>query len=485
MIEHIEIKDTPTIETYDQYSSLIMALREFREESSMLAPKLKGRRIWMINSTATGGGVAEMMPRMASLMRQIGLDVRWVVMGTEETDFFHLTKNIHNLIHGAGAPVFSEADRELFEKVNRENADHFLAELQDDDIVVIHDPQPMAMAGMLKAKRDITTIWRCHIGLDESNQHTQAAWDFLRPYFKDYDHIIFSAPEYIPNFVSKNVSIIAPAIDPLSHKNRNLYLHKLSGILIDSGLTGNGHQAIAPPFEHQVRRVMPDGSYGSSRQPEDLGLLYRPIITEVSRWDRLKGWLPLMQGFAHLKQTPAYREGDERHRRRLDLCRLVLAGPDPDFIADDPEGKAMLEELIEAYKNMPAEVQDDIAILLLPMHSRKENALIVNALQRCSSIVVQNSLREGFGLTVAEAMWKSIPVMGSKACGIRQQLREGIDGHYTESAEDPVAVADALDFMLRQPKQREVWGFNAQKHAINNFLVFTQIRRYLQLLTQF
>ncbi|RMG67503.1 MAG: glycosyltransferase [Bacteroidetes bacterium] len=481
MIEHVPIKDTPRLEAYDQYPSLIMALHQFREESAMLAPKLKGRRIWMVNSTATGGGVAEMMPRMGSLMRQIGLDLRWVVINTQENAFFDLTKNLHNLIHGAGKPQFSEADRQVFEQVNRENADSFLPEIEDGDIVVIHDPQPMAMAGMLKAKRTIKTVWRCHIGLDQSNVHTQAAWDFLSPYLADYDRVIFTAPEYIPPQVSQKVSIITPAIDPLSHKNRTLYLHKLSGILIDSGLTTNEHPPIAPPFEHQVQRVRPGGSFGPATEPEPLGLMFRPIVTEISRWDRLKGWLPLMQGFAHLKQTASYREVSERHRRRLDLCRLVLAGPDPAFIADDPEGKAMLEELIEAYKAMPADLQKDIAILMIPMESRKENALIINALQRCSSVVVQNSIQEGFGLTVTEALWKGIPVLGSKACGIRQQLREGIDGHYIEKADDPVAIADALNYVLSQAVKREVWGFNAKRHTIDNFLVFTQIRKYMQL----
>jgi len=481
MMQIVDIQESFPIEAYEQYPALSMALLRFREEVSVLAPRLEGRKIWMVNSTATGGGVAEMMPRMIGLMREVDIEVEWAVMNTDREPFFALTKNLHNLIHGAGHTDIGQEEREMYEAVNRENAEDFLQYLSPEDMVVIHDPQPMAMGPILKEKLGLKTVWRCHIGLDETNEQTRAAWDFLDPYVAGYDRFIFSVPSYVPDRLTKKTVIIEPAIDPLTHKNRHLPLHKLSGILIDGGILENSHQAIAPPFEHQVKRVMPDGSFGTAHAQGDLGLLFRPVITQISRWDKLKGWLPLLQGFVKLKQEARFRGHSDRHDRRLEILRLVLAGPDPAFVADDPEGKATLEELIAAYQDLPAEVQTDVALLLLPMNSRKENALIVNALQRCSTVVAQNSLQEGFGLTVSEAMWKGIPVMGSQAAGIRQQLRDNIEGRLTPDAKDPDAVAQTLHEMLIDADARSRWGFSAQRRAIDHFLVFAQINKYLEM----
>ncbi len=482
MIQIVDNQESFPIEAYEQYAALSMALLRFREEVSILAPRLKGRKIWMVNSTATGGGVAEMMPRMIGLMREMDVEVEWAVMNTDREPFFALTKNLHNLIHGAGHTDLGPAEREVYEAVNREHAEDFLRYLSPEDIVVIHDPQPMAMGPILKEKLGVKTVWRCHIGLDETNEKTQAAWEFLDPYMAGYDRFIFSVPSYVPNRLTQKTVIIEPAIDPLTHKNCHLPLHKLSGILIDADILQNSHQVIAPPFEHQAKRIMPDGSFGVAHAHGDLGLLFRPVITQVSRWDKLKGWLPLLQGFVKLKKEARFRGHSERHDRRLEILRLVLAGPDPAFVADDPEGKATLEELIAAYQDLPAEVQTDVALLLLPMNSRKENALIVNALQRSSTIVAQNSLQEGFGLTVSEAMWKGIPVMGSQAAGIRQQLRDNIEGRLTPDANEPDAVAQTLHEMLIDTEARSRWGFSAQRRAIDHFLVFSQVNKYFEML---
>jgi trehalose synthase len=187
-----------------------------------------------------------------------------------------------------------------------------------------------------------------------------------------------------------------------------------------------------------------------------------------------------MQGFCHLKERISkFGSSSERHQRRLELVRLVLAGPDPAFVEDDPEGEKVLSELKEFYRSLPESIQEDIALLLLPMSSRKENELMVNALQRCSSIVVQNSLQEGFGLTATEAMWKLIPVMGSRACGLRQQIRHGVDGKLIDDPEDPVQIAEGLNDMLENDKGRQVWSYNAKKRVLDRFLVFTQLSRWL------
>ncbi|MGB8425129.1 MAG: glycosyltransferase [Desulfobacterales bacterium] len=480
MIKIIDVKSRNRLADYEAYVTLFPVVKDFRKEAEILVPKLGKSRVWMVNSTDRGGGVAEMMPTMIDLLRQLGLDARWAVMGTKREAFFPLTKKIHNLIHGNGTPGFSAQERELYEQVNTESAAEFAKLLRAGDIVVIHDPQPMAMAGFFKNTIDVHAIWRCHIGLDEKNPQTESAWRFLEPYFKAYELTVFSAPEYIPDYQPDKFTVIPPAIDPLSHKNRDLNFHKLVGILTNAGILPTDHVMLTPPFADKVKRLNGDGSFVPPAETGDFGLLSRPIVTQISRWDRLKGFLPLMESFSHLKRhIDRYHGGAARHQRRLELVRLVLAGPDPAFVKDDPEGREVLEELKEYYCSLSAEIQQDIALLLLPMSSRKENELIVNALQRSSSILVQNSLREGFGLTATEAMWKLVPFMGSTACGLRQQVRNRVDGLLIARPEDKNAVAEGLNQILRDVKRRQVWAYNAQKRVLDHFLVFNQLSRWL------
>ena len=479
MIQSVEISPGPKLKDYEAYASLFPTVKQFLKDVEPVVKKLKGRKVCMVNSTAKGGGVAEMLPPYLRICRQLGLSFDWVVMQTDEADFFRITKNIHNLIHGKGDPNLTAADRELYEKVNKENAMSMMDSVHDGDIIIIHDPQPMGMAKYLKAEKDIKLVWRCHIGLDEDTTNTDAAWDFLKPYTEYFDHFVFTAPEYIPPYMKENCSIIPPGIDPLSHKNRNLDIHKVSGILSSAGVIKNGHPNIGKPFIATAQRVLHDGSFGSPINNEDIGMLFRPTMTQVSRWDRLKGFVPLMKGFIHLKKDiDKFGQSSELHRRRLEAVRLILAGPDPASVSDDPEGKEVLEEMIDVYKSLPANMAEDIAILMLPMNSTKENALIVNALQRCSSIVIQNSIQEGFGLTATEAMWKRTPVMTSSACGLRLQVRDRQDGRLLDDPTSELEIARLMNYMLEMDKTREIWGYSAQNQVINNFLIFSLIRRW-------
>lgn len=303
------------------------------------------------------------------------------------------------------------------------------------------------------------------------------------PFLQDYDHFVFSAPEYIPKGLTGNVTIIHPGIDPFSHKNRPLNVHKLSGILHNAGLVVSKHPAITSPFAHQVKRLQPDGTFAEASLPSDIGLFHRPIVTQVSRWDQLKGFEPLMRAFAFLKNhIHQFCEEGSRHWVRVQNARLVLAGPDPAYVSDDPEGRIVLQKLTEFYELLDPEIQEDIALLLLPMHSVKENALIVNALQKCSYVVVQNSLQEGFGLTATEAMWKRVPVLASNSCGLRHQIRNGIDGILIRNPENEQEVAKSLSEVLKEPNKVEQMGFYAEMRVINKFLNFTQISDWLRVL---
>jgi trehalose synthase len=486
MIEFAPIEEAFKLEHYSSIAHLVGAVRELEAEAKALVPQLKGRTVWMVNSTAKGGGVAEMLPKMVTILEELGVSTRWVVMGTDDQEFFSLTKRIHNLIHGEGDPQLSEDDRRLLEHVCDENAVELKSHLKPQDILVIHDPQPLAMGPKLKNEMGVLTVWRCHIGLDENLPTTRAAWNFLRPYAEHYDHAVFSAPAYIPDYLAGYSTIIHPALDPESHKNRVVSAHKLVGILCNAGLKLDKHPVLTPPFSKLAQRLRPDGSFADAADWREIGLLYRPIVTQISRWDRLKGFPNVLRGFVKLKQrlNDPNSIRDERHRHRLEILRLVLAGPDPAWIQDDPEGQEVLEELIGLYRELAPEHQESVALLTLPMDSRKDNALMVNALQCCSTVIVQNSIREGFGLTATEGMWKRIPVIGTHACGLRQQIRSGIDGVLIRDPNDSDELMQALDALLKNPIQRDLMARSAQRRVHDEFLIFTQLRQWLRLLVE-
>ncbi len=480
MLKFIDVEEGVRLSDYEYYVTLTMAVNKLKTEANTIVPKLKDRKVWMISSTDKGGGVAEMMPRKISLLRQLGVDIDWVVMTPDNKDFFKLTKRIHNMIHGQEGSDLTEEERVLYEQINQEAAHELIQYIDENDVVVIHDPQPLGMAKYIKQKLPVKIIWRCHIGYEKELASTRKAWGFLEPFLSYCDHGIFTAAEYIPNFMAGKSSLIYPSIDPLSHKNRDLSVNKLVGILCNAKLVQEHHPILTPHFSEPVQRVKPDGSLGSAIHPNDIGLLFSPLVTQISRWDRLKGFRELIEGFTRLKKgLDEYGKSSKRHHRRLQLVKLVLAGPEPSSIQDDPEGQEVIHELIDFYKTMSSDLQDDIALLMLPMKSLKHNALIVNALQRSSSVVAQNSIREGFGLTATEAMWKNAPVMIGNACGLRQQVRDEIDGKIVKEPTDPNDVAKTLNEMLKMPKKREVWGYTAQKRVLEEFLIFSHLGDWL------
>jgi trehalose synthase len=484
MIKTVEIGES---ETLDDYSSVIHfgpSVNSLRTEAKTLRPRLGHRKVWMVNSTARGGGVAEMLPKMVSLMRELGVATEWVTMGSSQPEFFRLTKRIHNLIHGKGHPELTNDDRELYEAVSRENAEEMKGRIGPDDILVVHDPQTVGMGAILSSELGIPTIFRSHIGLDEVVPQTEEAWNFLRPYAEACSYSVFSASEYIPRFLIGRSGVIHPAIDPMSAKNKELTVHQVAGILSSARLDAVEHPVVMPAFPETAKRLGADGEFTDISNSGGIGLLFRPVVTQISRWDRLKGFKPLIEAFVRLKNLGAsgsYKD-DEHHHRRLEIVRLLLVGPDPAAIQDDPEAQEVLAELVDTYRGLAPKHQKDIALICLPMGSVESNALMVNALQRCSAIVVQNSIREGFGLTVTEGMWKRTAVLGSRACGIRKQIRDGIDGRLVSDPEDTERIAVLLDSMLEDYVERGRVGLNAQRRVYDEFLIFTQMRRWLQML---
>jgi trehalose synthase len=482
VLEPVAIQTHCSLADYASFATLAEPVRQLRAEAERLVPPLAGRTIWMLSSTAVGGGVAEMMPWVIALLRELGVRVEWLVMRPPDPAFFTLTKRLHNLIHGAGVAELGESDRALYESVSRACADDLVARASPRDILVAHDPQPLGAAAFASRTLGLPLVWRCHIGAEDDNAATRAAWSFLRPYADACTRALFSASEYIRDYLAGRASIMYPSIDPLTHKNRELAPTKLVGILCNAGLITAGQPILTPPFEAPALRLRADGTFTPAALEEDIGMPYRPIVTQISRWDRLKGFAPLMEAFGVLKQRVS-RNQPGRQRRRLEILRLVLAGPDPRGIQDDPEATEVLDELSARYRRLPPALRADIAVLALPTVSPKHNALMVNCLQRCSSVVVQNSLREGFGLTATEAMWKGVPVLVSRACGLRQQVRDGLDGRLVSDATHPEEIAATLEEMLAEPKERQAWGRSGQRRVFDEFLVFAQVRRWLQVLS--
>jgi trehalose synthase len=260
-LEMVAVDEQIGLTHYEEVIPLTGAVEELRQLAAEVVPRLAGRRVWMVNSTAEGGGVAEMLPNMLTLLSELGVDARWAVISTERPEFFALTKKIHNLIHGAGEPLLGAAERELYEAVSRENAELLAAELAVDDLLVVHDPQPLGSGAILKRRLGLNSIWRCHIGLDRVVPATQAVWRFLEPYASVYDHAVFSAPEYVPSYLTDRYSLIRPAIDPLGPKNRELSVREITDILVRARLVKTDAATAAPPFSQHAQRLLPGGRW--------------------------------------------------------------------------------------------------------------------------------------------------------------------------------------------------------------------------------
>jgi len=375
------------------------------EELRVLAAKVSGRKLQHINSTPVGGGVAELLTRMVPLFRELGVETSWDVIKGNEA-FFNVTKAFHNGLHGK----LEDIREEMFE-IFRENTAMNLREVNfTGDVIFLHDPQP---AGLIVKKAEIGRhwVWRCHIDVSTPQREI---WEFLRPYVEQYDAAIFSMPDFaqqlpIPQFR------IAPSIDPLSDKNK-------------------------PLEKSYIAQVLEKYSLDPRRQ----------ILTQISRFDRLKDPLGVISAYKIVK-------------KRID-CQLALAGGGA---SDDPEGEAVLREVQEAAVGDP-----DIHILLLPPFSDLE----INALVRGSTVVIQKSIREGFGLTVSEALWKKKPVIGGAVGGIKLQVIDGITGFLVHS---PEGAAHRIAQLLRDSKMCQRMGENGYLHVQRNFLVTRHVKDYL------
>ncbi len=430
---------------------------------------LKDRIVWNINSTGKGGGVAEMLSSLIAYSRGANVDARWLVIsGTQ--DFFKITKRIHNRLHGAEGDggELGPNERSIYESALDQNASELTQLIRPQDVVILHDPQTAGLAASLKELGAIV-IWRCHVGLDTPNDLARQAWEFLRGYVQPADRYIFSREAFAwEHLDSDRIVIIPPSIDAFSPKNQDLDPDTVNSILVTTGLM-QGRASTSPNF------IQVDGGPGRvERATEMFGAAAfsadAPIVTQVSRWDRLKDPLGVIDGFVE-------------HIASSTEAHLVLAGPSVAEVADDPEGKEVLEEARARWDELPAGCKERVHLACLPMDDGQENAAIVNALQRHSQVIVQKSIAEGFGLTVAEGMWKARPVVATRIGGIQDQIEHDVTGMLIDDPRDLKTYGEACVELLGDDRKATEMGTKAQARVRGSFLGPRHLMQYIELIS--
>ena len=393
----------------DRYQEIVGA--DVINNLRQLAEPLRGTKVVHVNSTREGGGVAEILHRMIPLKQELGLEPSWeVIVG--DAEFYQCTKYMHNTLQGNRFEIPQPLLRR-YEEINQDNAERLREQLEEADFVFIHDPQPAPLLNLCPERRG-KWIWRCHI--DVSRPY-RPIWKYLRGFVEPYDASIWSLAEFAQPLHHPHY-LITPSIDPLSEKNIELQDSELQEVIERFGLDPN-----------------------------------RPIVAQVSRFDRFKDPLGVIEAFRLAKAfTP---------------LQLVLAGGGA---TDDPEGEEVLSEAKAAAMDEP-----DIHILLLPSDAHRT----INALQRISDIVVQKSAREGFGLTVTEAMWKGKPVIGGEVGGIRLQVHNHHTGFLVNT---PEGAALRIRYLLTHRDKLQELGQKAHQFVLENFLITRHVREYLTLM---
>lgn len=444
----------------DRYGSLEeVAVRARRE--------LAGVTVWNVNTTSSGGGVAEMLKVLVGYGLGAGIDVRWLVIAGDER-FFDTTKRLHNHLHGfPGEGEITEEAAEHYRGLTDERGAELAGIIRPGDIVLLHDPQTAGMSTRLAAA-GAHLVWRCHVGVDGENEWTRSGWDFLQPHLEHVRAFVFSRRSYAPSFIPGDaVVVIPPSIDPFAPKNADLTDAEVRSILAAAGIIASKRvPGMAPDparawtaISHRARLVA-DGSIDPST----------PLVTQVSRWDRLKDMSGVMEAFVDALDGMAG-------------AHLALVGPEVSAVSDDPEGAVVLAECTAAWSALPKKTRRRVSLVSLPMANEDENAVMVNAVQRHATIVVQKSLAEGFGLTVAEAMWKARPVVASRVGGITDQLAAGT-GILIDDPRDLVGFAAALSRLLADPGETAKLGQAARRHVLEDFLGDRHLAAYASLMGQ-
>ena len=465
LVHAVEVPQRPV----SQLEPVIGAQRlaELTQAGERVRAVLAGRTIWNVNSTAAGGGVAEMLQVLVGYVQDLGISIGWLVI-TGDARFFAITKRLHNQIHGSlsGAPLGPE-DASHYAQMLAPNTVELAARIRPGDVVLLHDPQTAGLAAPL-AEAGARVVWRCHIGVDWDDDVTRAGWEFLRPHLAAAEAYVFSRRNYVPAWIpAEKVWVIPPSIDPFSPKNQSLDAGTVLAILDKLGVLDGAAPTVPARF---VRR---DGDVGLVTRPavvigEGRPRPGDPVLVQVSRWDRLKDMAGVMRGFAdHV--VPG---GDGY---------LMLVGPSVKDVSDDPEGAAVYGECLLQWHDLSPAARARTLLVTLPLDDIDENAALVNALQRHATVIAQKSLAEGFGLTVSEGMWKGRPVIGSAVGGIIDQIAEGT-GILLPDPADLAAFGSAARLLLDDPDQAARMGQAAHAHVRDQYVGDVHLLHYAKLL---
>jgi trehalose synthase len=428
-----------------------------RHEGEQFASWLGDRTVWHVNSTATGGGVAEMLARLLPLAAGLGVRVGWQV-ASGPPEFFAVTKQLCERLYGAGSsgPVTAH-EQARYEQVIAEQSSRLLARVRPGDFAVLHDPQTAGLAPSLAAAGCVT-IWRCHVGIDHQNRYSEIAWEFLRPYLGAVRAAVFTLRAHAPPWLASAVPVhvIAPSLDPLSPKNRDMPAGEVRAVLDDAGLFAPSSGLLTAASGGQLMEL-------TQERPVDPG---RPLVVQISRWDRLKDMPGVLSAFAeHLP-------GD---------AELLLAGPDVRGVADDPAAAGVLAECVSLWRALPWQTRARVHLATVAVTDADANASVVNALQRHAAVVTQKSLAEGFGLTVTEAMWKGAPIVASALGGIRAQLTDGAEGLLVDPT-DLAGFGGALRRLLGDRGLAVRLGAAARRRVLREFLFDRHLRDWASVL---
>lgn len=430
------------------------------------ATVLADRAVWHVNSTAAGGGVAELLHSLLAYARGAGVDVRWVVIGGNP-EFFRITKRIHNHLHGIDGDGGALGDEELraFAAIEDTHAEELAELARAGDVIYLHDPQTAGMVERLK-RTGATVIWRCHIGIDAPNEVMRAAWDRLRPLIAAADRFVFSRRKYAwEGLDPERISVIEPSIDAFSPKNEWQEPDTVRAILDRIGLCSDGEHAAVYRRQDGTRARV---DRRAIIDQDDKLPAEAPVLTQVSRWDRLKDPLGVLQGFAEHVAIPD--------------AHLLLVGPVVDGVSDDPEGAEVLEEVRAARERLAVEVRARTHLVSLPMDDLDENAAMVNAIQRHSTVVTQKSIAEGFGLTATEAMWKARPVIVTAVGGLGEQVVDGESGVVIADPHDLEAFGRAATKLLSDAELAQRMGEAARERVRQRYLGTRHLIQYVELL---
>jgi trehalose synthase len=437
--------------------------RLVNEVAPHLQEHFAGRGIINVNSTASGGGVAEMLHVLLPLTLGVGLPSRWFVIEGDPV-FFALTKRLHHRLHGSQGDngELSTVEQGLMAGVVARNAGELLEQVTPGDVVILHDPQPAPLAAML-AERGIPVVWRCHVGIDHDNEYTTQAWDFLRGFLEgNVQTYVFTRASYAPDWIPPDkLRVIKPSIDPMAPKNQDLAEADVLGALSGAGI-------IAGPGFGAASFTRSDGSAAPFTMTAEITRSGEPpapdvpLIVQVSRWDPLKDMAGVMRGFVE-------------HIAPDSNAHLALVGPSTASVSDDPEGQLVLDDITEQWRALPHDVRDRVHLVSLPMDDPEQNGALVNAIQRHAAIVVQKSLAEGFGLTVTEAMFKGRPVIASAVGGIVDQIDDHVNGVLISDPRDLESFGRAAVKILDDPEFAERLGAAARQRVIDVFLPDTSL----------